>query len=271
MVVMKIKYTAGTDIGKKYKHNEDNFFVPKSKKNVIHISTNSATYFILCDGMGGANSGEVASQLTVNWLAQSISDITNSKFRITKLLSKISINNKHNSLNSKIEHSIYEINAKIYELSQKHDQYTGMGTTLVTSVFWNNKLFLHSVGDSRCYRYRENDLQQLTEDQSEVWELYKMGAISKDDIRTHPRNNIITMSLGTAKNVKINSYDYDIQIDDIFLMCSDGLTDMISDQEIVEILKDKTSLDSASKELIYAALEAGGRDNVTVILIEVDK
>ena len=135
--------------------------------------------------------------------------------------------------------------------------------------FWNNKLYLHSVGDSRCYRYRENELQQLTEDQSEVWELYKMGAISKDDIRTHPRNNIITMSLGTAKNVKINSYDYDIRIDDIFLMCSDGLTDMISDQEIVKILSSNKTLDLTSKELIYAALDAGGRDNVTLILIQI--
>ncbi len=266
---MKLSFYAETNIGKKYKNNEDYYSIPSSPKNVINLSKNK-THFILCDGMGGANSGEVASQITSNWLNKELSNISNNTI-VQRLSSKFLSKNTNDQTKLKINNAIKETNRKIFELSQKHEQYNGMGTTVVSAFFNNKNLFLHNVGDSRCYRFRNDELTQLTEDQSEVWELYKMGAITKEEIATHPRSNIITMSIGTTKDIEINSYEYEVAFGDKYILCSDGLTDMIADQGIVRIIKEEKDLNNTSNKLIEAALNAGGKDNVTIILIEIIK
>jgi len=267
-----MNFHAKTDVGKKYETNEDYFILPAAKKK---IGFNKLGHlFLLCDGMGGVNAGEVASNLTANWIFKDYYKLDSKGYSFQKLIKKIrqifiSEDREDNisQIASRMKNIIEEVNARIYYLSQKHEEYTNMGTTLVSSLIIKNRIIIHSVGDSRCYRFREGNLKQLTEDQSEVWKLYKIGAITKDEIRSHPRNNIITSAIGTEPSVKINEYIYEAIKNDIYLMCSDGLSDMISDEEINNILSTSISLENKSENLIHSANEAGGKDNITVILI----
>ena len=253
-----MKYIAKTDIGKKYLNNEDYYIlpVPNKKYRIKKIDKkNNGFLFILCDGMGGGKAGEVASELASNWIFQKY-------YGLTKIV------------NPKLElgNIIIEINKKIFQLSKDHEEYSDMGTTLITLLFHFNKVFINSVGDSRIYLYRKNRLIQITEDQSEVWDLYKNGIISKDAIRTHPRNHIINRAIGTEDNFvlkHINQYEMDLQKKDIYLMCSDGLSDMVSDVQIAEILTLKSSLKKKASELVNLANKNGGKDNITVILVQV--
>ena len=269
-------FHAKTDVGKKYKTNEDYFILPSSKKKngIRKIDYKLGYLFLLCDGMGGVNAGDVASNLTANWVFKDYYKLESKGYSPPKLISKIrqifrNENRQDNisQIASRMKKIIEDVNARIYALSQKHEEYTNMGTTLVSSLIIKNRIIIHSVGDSRCYRFREGNFIQLTEDQSEVWELYKIGAITKDEIRGHPRNNIITSAIGTEPGVKINEYIYLVNKNDIYLMCSDGLSDMISDEEIKNILNSSISFEKKSEALINAANEAGGKDNITVISI----
>jgi protein phosphatase len=271
-----MKFYAKTDMGKKYKTNEDYFILPTSKKiiGLSKIDYKLGYLFLLCDGMGGVNAGEVASNLTANWIFRDYYKLGSKGYSLQRLMKKIkqifrNTDQQDNivQIASRIKKIIEEVNARIYILSQKHEEYTNMGTTLVSSVIIKNRIILHSVGDSRCYRFRKGNLIQLTEDQSEVWEIYKIGAITKDEIRGHPRNNIINFAIGTEHKVKINEYVYEVNKKDLYLICSDGLSDMVSDDEIEKILGSSLSLTKKCKVLIQAANDAGGKDNITVILI----
>jgi PPM family protein phosphatase len=266
---MHIKFSALSDVGRKYKHNEDYFVIPKSSKNRLLINSKRLYSFILCDGVGGSKSGEIASQLTADWFNKALNSIQSKSSLFPLIFSNILRKGAEGNFRIELTKIIYSINTRIYSLANKHEQYIGMGTTLVSVIFLYNKIFIHSVGDSRCYRYRNNRMIQLTEDQSEVWELYKLGAITKDEIRTHPRRNIITMAIGTSKEIDVNSYEYDYMVGDVFLLCSDGLTDLVSENDINVILKERSSLKNTSKQLIDAANNAGGKDNISVILIEI--
>jgi len=249
-------YSAKTDIGKKYNHNEDSFVlpVPNKKYNINNLDIiNMGELFVLCDGIGGYNAGEIASELTANWISKDYYSIKD-----------ISIN-----LPDKLEEIIKSVNIKIINLAKEHESYDGMGTTLVAVLFLKNKAFIYSVGDSRVYVLKDKKLIQITEDQSEVWKLYKDGEISKDDIRFHPRHNIITMSLGINRDINIQRYTYDYNIGEMFLLCSDGLTDMVGDMEIQNILLKNQSLDIITNKLIKTANKNGGKDNITAIVAKV--
>jgi len=250
-----MKYYAKTDIGKKYDHNEDNYVLPKpNKKYNINKPDiiNMGELFVLCDGISGSNAGEIASELTANWV-----------FKDYYSIKDISIN-----LTDKLEEIIKSVNDKIISLASEHESYHGMGTTLVAVLALKNKAFIYSVGDSRAYILKGDNLKQITEDQSEVWQLYKAGEISKNDIRYHPRNNIITMSLGINKNIDIQRYVQEYNDGDMFLLCSDGLSDMLSDIEIKNILIKKQSLKRITKKLVKSANKNGGKDNITVIVVK---
>ncbi|MCF7857734.1 MAG: Stp1/IreP family PP2C-type Ser/Thr phosphatase [Candidatus Cloacimonetes bacterium] len=266
---MRLKYASKTDLGKKYDHNEDYFLIPNSKNNIVDLTANRAAHFILCDGMGGAKAGEVASQLCAKQLNKIIEELLPTNHSWRNIGKDVTGKREVKSLNIKIQKAIETTNKNIYELSQKHEQYHGMGTTLVAAVFFENNLLLYSIGDSRCYRLRDRELTQLTEDQSVVWQLYKSGAITKDEIRFHPGNNIITMSLGTTPEIEINSYEFDFRVGDVFLMCSDGLTDIISDTEIRNFLNNRRYIEKTCQQLVTSDLQEGGKDNITVILVEI--
>lgn len=251
-----MNYSARTDIGKKYDHNEDAFVLPEPNKkyNIKNLDIkNKGELFILCDGIGGANAGEVASELTSNWIFRDYYSVKDTNIDLKKELKVI----------------IRSVNTKIFQLTKKHENYYGMGTTLVAALFLNNIAYFYSVGDSRAYLFNDKKLLQITEDQSEVWQLYKTGLISKDDLRHHPRNNIITMAVGINQNIDIQQYEYKYNKEDMFLLCSDGLTDMVSEEEITKILNKNKSLNNITKDLIHAANKNGGKDNITVIVIKI--
>jgi len=244
-------YTAKTHPGQKYSHNEDYFLLPEPGESKKRLPTGRLGHlFLLCDGMGGGNAGEVASQMACRWIFDAF--YTSRK----PVPSDIIINT----------------NRRLYALSKDYAEYQGMGTTLVAGLFRKKEAVFYTVGDSRVYRLRAGTLEQLSEDQSEVWELYKLGQISKDDIRTHPRNNIITRAMGVDPVMKpehINRCKSDLQKGDRFLLCSDGLSDMLADSEIAVIMNKNMSPEDTAHELVRGANENGGRDNITVVIIEI--
>jgi PPM family protein phosphatase len=250
-----MKFTARTHIGQRYDHNEDAFILPEIGNQMQLEQVDLDCYghlFLLADGIGGANAGEVASQLAVRWVFQ---EYYQSQIQGNQL--------------STLKNVIQEINKKLYDLAQVHIQYQGMGSTLVAVIFEKEKLFACTIGDSRLYRMHSQKLEQLSEDQSEVWELYKLGEISKDAILTHPRNHILKQALALEPKVKILIIDgIAIEPNDIFLLNSDGLTDMVEENEIEEILKQKIPLEKKAENLISVANINGGKDNITVVLVE---
>lgn len=246
---MQLKYFAKTDIGKKYKNNEDFFVLPeKNEKYDIKVldKENKGELFVLCDGMGGGSAGEVASELSATWFFKEYYDGE------SKDVSSI----------------IDDVNKRIYELSLKYEQYKGMGTTFLCGIFKDDFLEIYSVGDSRLYLLRDEKFSQITEDHSDVWNLFKNGEISKKDLFSHPRKNVITSAIGVDKKIeKINSYNQKIKQNDLYLFCSDGLSDMIYDDEIKKILCSKLNIEDMVDKLILKANENGGKDNITVILV----
>jgi len=250
-----MKYYGITDIGKKYDHNEDYFLLPEPNKKYGIEKINKdgkGELFILCDGMGGGNSGEVVSELTANWIMKDY------------------YSNNFDSLviNERLDQIIYDVNQRIVKLSREHKIYSGMGSTLLCLVIYNSRAYIKSVGDSRIYLLRRDLFNQITEDDSEVWQLYKNGTITKEEMAHHPNKHIINNAIGNKKGIRINGYELDTEKDDIFLMCSDGLTDMLNDNEIKEIIQKKVSLERKCKRLVKMANKKGGKDNITVILIE---
>ncbi len=254
-----MRYSARTDTGRKSDHNEDWFILPEpnDKYGVKRIDRKAmGSLFVLCDGMGGMNAGEVASELTASWIFRDYYTTFTSG----------------TAPDSVLEDVILKVNEQIFKLASEHDEYRGMGTTLVAVLFLDGEAYIYSIGDSRVYLFRDKELSQLTEDQSEVWELYKSGNITKDELRTHPRNNIITMAIGTTKNLKaedINCYQIKTRKKDLFLLCSDGLTDMISDEDVVSILNSRRTLKRKTTKLVDMANANGGRDNITTLLIKI--
>lgn len=253
-----MKYDAISDVGKRASQNEDFYLLPNHDRGgIFNINRRkNGSLFILCDGMGGANAGEVASELTANRIFRDY-------YKSQSIFA---------STQKDLADVIIGANQKIHALAQEHSEYSGMGSTLVAVLFHRSIAHIFSVGDSRVYLYRQNELSQITEDQSEVWELYKQGEISKDALRAHPRKNIITMAIGANEGISIeniNQYSVRITKNDLFLMCSDGLTDMVSDDAIVRVLATKKTLKEINKSLVDLANAEGGRDNITVILVQI--
>ena len=158
-------------------------------------------------------------------------------------------------------------NQKLLEKAGESDSYTGMGTTLVAATVKNDAVYVVNVGDSRLYKIGDK-IEQITEDHSLVEEMVRMGEISKEQARNHPDKNIITKAMGVSDTVEPDYFDTDLQKGECLLMCSDGLTNMVSDRQIKEIVELRTDLESCAKELIRAANQNGGRDNIAVVLIE---
>lgn len=238
-----MKAHAITDTGKKRKINEDSFHCDPEKG-----------IFIVADGMGGHLAGEEASRIAV------------------KTISKFFSNSSHN-IEQIIEKSINTSNSIIFSKSEIDSKYKGMGTTVTICIFKNNSIFVGHVGDSRLYRFRKHELEMLTEDHSKVWEFYKMGIISKEEIRTHPYKSIITRGVGIKNEVSSDIFIInDVMPEDVYLICSDGLTDMVQDNTIREVLdQNDSSIKDRLQYLVGLANQYGGKDNITAILFELEK
>lgn len=232
-----------TDIGKKRKLNQDYVFT--SEKPVGNLPN----VFIVADGMGGHNAGDYASKYTVE-----------------TMVSEIEKSGDTNPV-SILEKAIATANGCIRKKSGEDAQLEGMGTTVVAATFLQDRLEVANVGDSRLYVVNDK-ITQITRDHSLVEEMVRMGGIAKAEARNHPDKNIITRAIGACDTVEADFFSVELKPGDIVLMCSDGLTNMLEDEEIRMILNGQRDIVEKAEELVKAANNNGGRDNIAVILVE---
>lgn len=240
-----------TDPGKVRSHNEDSV-----------AADAGAGFAILADGMGGYNAGEVASGIAVTMLANGLK---------TALHAGMPEQDAGRLLESEIE----KTNAAIYQTAQSQPQYSGMGTTLVSVLFHDNRVTVAHIGDSRLYRYRQNEtgqaqLEQITRDHSLLQEQIDSGMVSKEEARLSSNRNLVTRALGVDPTVEAEIWEYGVSMGDLYLLCSDGLNDMVGDEEIELTLSVLgTNLELAALQLVQMANDNGGRDNVSVVLVRI--
>ncbi len=237
-----------SDIGRKRESNQDNFFYLKAKTN--------SCFALVCDGMGGQNGGSVASKMVKDLFCK----------RITKDI----INQLSDDEIKKLIFNCYEeANFKIFEKSFDVDELKGMGTTCITVFVNEDKLMIFNVGDSRVYVKSDEILKQLTVDHSYVQTLVDCGEITKEEARVHPRKNEITKAVGISQNINIDFTNINVNKDDVVLMCTDGLTNYCSDDQIKKIINKNENISLCVQNLIKIANSNGGYDNITAVLIKV--
>jgi PPM family protein phosphatase len=226
-------YARASDTGKKRRRNEDSYVV-------------APPLFAVADGMGGAQAGEVASKLAAAALEDTDSGAGDGEARVVSL--------------------IQEANRRVYERANTDPATTGMGTTMTVALVEGELVTIGHVGDSRAYLVRAGRLEQLTEDHSLVNELLKSGKLSPKEAETHPQRSVITRAVGTDPDVDVDVFKIEAHEGDVFLLCSDGLTDMVDDEGILDLVeRHHDDLDRAAKSLVSAANRGGGEDNITVI------
>lgn len=219
---------------------------------------------ILADGMGGYNGGEVASGMTTTLLASSFPEV------LVRCSARTLDSAGQLFIHEQIQAQVATANLAIFNAAQSQPQYSGMGTTLVLTWFYDNQLCVAHVGDSRLYRLRGKLLEQLTRDHSLLQDQIDSGLVAPEDARNSEIRNLVTRALGVEPAVQVEFGDYQVQTGDIFLLCSDGLNDMLTDEQIGLVLQSYSAdMVQAAEELIEFANHQGGRDNVSVILIKV--
>ena len=226
-----------SDLGRQRQGNEDNFFV-------------RAPLFVVADGMGGAQAGEVASELAVKQFEGGLPDGRDPSESLVEL--------------------IQAANARIHDEARADAQRAGMGTTLTAAYVHDNTVVVAHVGDSRCYLLRDGDLVRLTRDHSLVGELVARGKLTEAQAESHPQRSVITRALGAGADVEVDVEVFPARAGDLFLVCSDGLTGMVHEPQLKPLLLQDGSLEQVGRSLIAAANEAGGRDNITVILFRLE-
>jgi|JI10StandDraft_1071094.scaffolds.fasta_scaffold37729_1 serine/threonine protein phosphatase PrpC len=249
---MKLMSAGRTHVGMKRAHNEDSLRLFREEN-----------LFVVADGMGGHASGEVASQMSVETLAEFFR-ATSEDEEITWPF-KMEKGRKYEE--SRVITGIRLSNRRIYDSAARDSKLKGMGTTIVVTFFVNDTCYIGHVGDSRVYRFRGGELTQLTEDHSLLNDYIKMRQLTPEEIEAFPHKNVIVRALGMKETVQVDVMAERPQPADIYLLCSDGLSGMVGDDEIGRILSKGGELDALCDELIEVANDNGGTDNITVILI----
>ncbi len=229
---------AKTDTGLQRRDNEDSAYA-------------RAPVFVVADGMGGAQAGEVASQIAVEAFEQGLPE--------------------DGSPEERLAGRAREANKRIYDLSQAQSERAGMGTTLTAAYLDRDDLAIAHVGDSRAYLFRDGTLARLTQDHSLVDELVRRGKLTEEQAAEHPQRSIITRALGPEPQVEVDTWTYPLREGDVVLLCSDGLTSMVSEELVATVLARSASLEAAAQGLIDEANGAGGRDNITVVLFRLEE
>ena len=241
-----IKAYAKSDVGKVREANEDSFYISDSLDEI--------QIYILADGMGGYKGGEIASKLAI----QSARNYIESNFK--------QIEKDKDSIIQLVGSSVEYANMIVYEKSKENKELEGMGTTLDVCLIYNNRVFIGHVGDSRVYRIRKEFMRKLTQDHSYVQKLVKDGTITKEEATHHPQKNMLMKALGCNAFVEPDVMVKGFLKDDILIMNSDGLTNLVSQEELYK--EAKKDIEQAPKELVKLANEHGGYDNITVIVIK---
>jgi protein phosphatase len=229
-----------SDTGRQRRANEDAYFA-------------RSPIFVVADGMGGAQAGEVASRVAVEAFERGLD------------------HGGPGSAEQLLADRVQEANARIHEMSQAEQDRAGMGTTITAAHVGEHEVAIAHVGDSRAYRLRDGELQRLTEDHSLVEEMRRRGQLTAQEADEHPQRSIITRALGPEPEVTVDTHSWRGAAGDVFLLCSDGLTSMVPEAHVATILRDAPTLRDAGRALIHAANEAGGRDNITVVLFRLEE
>jgi serine/threonine protein phosphatase PrpC len=250
---MNFTYKAVTDVGRRRKGNEDS-----------HLANPEQRLFVVADGMGGHAAGEVASRVAVEAIDEFIG-LTSGDREITWPFElDASISYDGNRLKTAIRHA----NQRVLEATQERAEYEGMATTVVAALVENDSVNVAHVGDSRVYLLRDGELTQLTSDHSWVNEQIQNGVISPDQARSHPLRNVVTRALGGKTDLRVDIRVVETRAGDVLLLCTDGLTTMMPDEEIRDCLvRCAQDVDRAAQELVNGANEHGGEDNITVLVI----
>ena len=240
-----MKVFAKSDVGRAREMNQDAYYASQP--------SNTVGLYIIADGMGGYNGGEIASSLAVtaakNYIETNFAETEHTKEKLKEL----------------VKNAIEYANMVVYEKSKEIKELEGMGTTIEVALVHNNRVYIGHVGDSRIYRIRKNFIRRLTTDHSYVEKLIKDGTISRDEAAHHPKKNMLTNALGCTSYVEPDVSVKGFQKDDILVLTTDGLTNMVSDEKIYSIVTD--IIEVAADELIEKANKAGGLDNITVIIV----
>lgn len=234
-----------TDRGQVREHNED--------AGGVYYNQSKQLLAIIADGMGGHQSGDVASQMAVSILKEKWENTNEllSPSKTEKWLSK----------------TIQDVNKTVYKRALQKDELKGMGTTVVVAIITHEFISIAHIGDSRCYIYNQNGFKQITEDHSLVNMLVRTGQISVEDAQNHPRKNIVSRALGTEEHIKVDIQCLSMEDSDKLLLCSDGLTDKVLNNELETYLKSNKSIKSIGQSLVDLANERGGEDNISLIIL----
>lgn len=254
---MKLMCAGMTDVGCARDHNEDDFY----------LSDGDEALCIVADGMGGHNSGEVASAMAiraiVDYYRETIPDDADDYAGEV-------VNGEDADLNQhRLREALRMANQEVFEAAAGEEAFDGMGTTIVSGYFTEDGVYMAHIGDSRAYRYRDGELTQLTPDHSLANEYVRMGILAEEDIEFFPYKNVITRACGLADEVEVDARFLEFVPDDLYLLCSDGLTDMVSDTRIKEMIEDEDDLGTLCQNLVDEANDNGGADNITVVLARV--
>jgi protein phosphatase len=253
---MRVRFAGESNVGMKRAHNEDSFYLPETERLAI-----------VADGMGGHASGEVASRMAV----ETISGFFKATQEEQQLTWPFKMDKGHRYDINRMVTAIKLANLKIHEQAQKDPRCHGMGTTVVSALFVDDALVVGHVGDSRLYRRRDGVFEQITEDHSLLNDYIKMKHLSPDEIAAFPHKNVIVRALGMKDTVQVDVHVDAPRLGDVYLICSDGLSGMIKDEEMAEIAMSDRDLDVVCERLISTANKNGGLDNITVVAVRLEE
>lgn len=255
---MKLVCAGMTDVGCTREHNEDDFYLAQGDEALC----------VVADGMGGHRSGEVASAMAIRVICEYYRETT-----VDGNGDELLVQGEHQMRldEYRLVKAIRTANRAVFQAASSSELYRGMGTTIVSGFFTERGVYLAHIGDSRVYRFRDDKLEQQTEDHSLANEYVRMGILRQEDVEHFPYKNVITRACGLTDEVEVDVSYREVQAGDLFLFCSDGLSDMVNDREIAEVIRNESNLEALARELIERANNNGGADNITVILARVEE
>lgn len=240
-----IEYSSAVDTGRARSNNEDAVLVDEA-----------LSLCVLADGMGGYNAGEIASDMTVRGVRD----------QLARWRSDQGTGHTEATLRQGMSAAAQSANLAVFEAAQQHPEYAGMGTTLVLAMFEGQQVWIGHIGDSRAYRWRDGRLEQLTRDHSLLQEQIDAGVLTPEEAAYSLHRNLVTRAVGVEPDVALEVHAHEMRVGDCLLLCSDGLSDMLPDAGIAQVMRAHDTLSGASQALVEAANAAGGRDNIAVIL-----
>ena len=240
-----MEYAYLTDPGKVRDHNEDSVIIVKNHNNEILLA--------VADGMGGHRGGEIASSIVISNIGKEFKELGKLGSKEDAILW--------------IKNVVSEANVQIYKYTEENPESQGMGTTIVLAVLTNDYLLFGNIGDSSGYVYKDKQVHKITNDHTLVNLLLKSGEITEEEAKDHPRKNVLMKALGATTNVEMDIFDVETDVEGIFL-CSDGLTNMLEDEQIAKVLNEETTADEKVNKLIIKANNRGGTDNISVAFLK---